>query len=391
MKTKQLSDLKPMTGDIKPISVDERRGRLDKARRLMRENGYQAMFLDVGSGLRYFTGIDHWPSERMIATIVMADGGLTYICPAFEEMRFREMLLIEGEVRVWEEHESPYERVAQALADHGIRSGRIGMEEGVRYFLFDGVRQAAPHLEFTSADAITIPCRAHKSSAEIAIMQRANEITAEVFKYCISHLHEGMMPDEFVANGAAAYKALGISGGIGPQFGKVSAFPHGSSEIEPLKEGDIVLMDSVGRLEGYCSDMTRTIVFGKPNQRQRDIWDLEKRAQAAAFAAAQIGVPCEAVDAAARKVITEAGLGPDYKVPGLPHRTGHGIGLDVHEWHNLVRGNKTPLAPGMCFTNEPMIAIYGEFGVRLEDCFYMTDTGPRFFTQPSPSIEQPFA
>lgn len=199
------------------------------------------------------------------------------------------------------------------------------------------------------------------------------------------------MPDEFVANGAAAYKAQGISGGIGPQFGKVSAFPHGSSEIEPLKEGDIVLMDSVGRLEGYCSDMTRTIVFGKPNQRQRDIWDLEKRAQAAAFAAAQIGVPCEAVDAAARKVITEAGLGPDYKVPGLPHRTGHGIGLDVHEWHNLVRGNKTPLAPGMCFTNEPMIAIYGEFGVRLEDCFYMTDTGPRFFTQPSPSIEQPFA
>ena len=165
MKTKQLSDLKPMTGDVKPISVDERLGRLDKARRLMRENGYQAMFLDVGSGLRYFTGIDHWPSERMIAAIVMADGGLTYICPAFEEMRFREMLLIEGEVRVWEEHESPYERVAQALADHGIRNGRIGMEEGVRYFLFDGVRQAAPHLEFTSADAITIPCRAHKSSA----------------------------------------------------------------------------------------------------------------------------------------------------------------------------------------------------------------------------------
>jgi len=389
----KLTDLKPMTDGVQPITVDERQARLAKARRLMRENGFAAMFLDVGSGMRYFTGIDHWPSERMIAAVVPANESspITYICPAFEEMRFREFITVSGDVRVWEEDESPYERVAQTFADAGIRSGRIGIEEGVRYFLFDGVRKAASHLDYASADPITIPCRAHKSPAELAIMQRANEITSEVFKYCIANLREGMMPDEVVAHGAAAYKALGIAGGLGPQFGKVSAFPHGSSEIEPLKEGDIVLMDSVGRLHGYCSDMTRTVVFGKPNQRQRDIWDLEKRAQAAAFAAAQIGVPCEAVDAAARKVLTDAGFGPDYKVPGLPHRTGHGIGLDVHEWHNLVRGNKTPLAPGMCFSNEPMIAIYGEFGVRLEDCFYMTEHGPRFFTQPSPSIEQPFA
>lgn len=383
-----LSTLKPVIG-VQSITVEERLARLEKARRLMREHNIDALYLDVGTSMVYFTGVDHWPSERMIAAIVPASGGIVYVCPAFEEMRFREMLTIDGEVRVWEEHESPYDVVAGAFKDHGVQ-GTVGMEEHVRFFLFDGVRKAAPHLNYISGDPVSVGCRAYKSPAEIALMQLANNATVDVYKYCISHLREGMSQAEFAANGAAAYKALGVKGGISAQFGKASAFPHGSREETPLREGDVVLMDSVGEIEGYHSDISRVVVFGQPSQRQRDIWNLEKAAQAAAFAAAQIGAPCEAVDAAARKVITDAGFGPDYQVPGLPHRTGHGIGLDIHEWHHLVRGNKTPLAPGMCFTDEPMICIYGEFGVRLEDCFYMTDAGPRFFSQPSPSIEQPF-
>ena len=217
------------------------------------------------------------------------------------------------------------------------------------------------------------------------------DITVDAYKVCISLLREGTSQEEFLDNSAAAHKALGVEGRIYCQFGESTAFPHGSKELTYLKEGDVVLMDGWCTVEGYHSDISRTIVFGEPTQRHRDVWNLEKEAQAAAFAAAQVGVPCEDVDAAARQVITEAGFGPDYQVPGLPHRTGHGIGLDIHEWYNLVRGNKVVIAPGMCFTNEPMIAIYGEFGVRLEDCMYITEDGPRYFTQPSPSIEQPFA
>jgi Xaa-Pro dipeptidase len=222
-------------------------------------------------------------------------------------------------------------------------------------------------------------------------MQRANEITVAAYQACIPLLRAGMTTGEFGRLAAAAYQALGVQGGIGAQFGPGTASPHGSRVPHPLQEGDVVLMDSVCRVEGYCSDISRTIVYGEPTARHREIWALEKEAQAAAFAAAQVGVPCEDVDAAARGVISAAGFGPDYQVPGLPHRTGHGIGLDVHEWTHLVRGNKTPIAPGMCFTNEPMIAIPGEFGARIEDCMYITEAGPVFFTQPSPAIDRPFA
>jgi Xaa-Pro dipeptidase len=281
--------------------------------------------------------------------------------------------------------------VAGILRDRRVAGGSIGIEESVRFFLFDGIRREAPRAAFVSADGVTIPCRCVKSPAEIALMQRAMDITVEAYKACLPLLAAGISQDAFRAAAAAAHKALGAQGGIDCQFGAATAFPHGSKEPAHLKEGDVVLMDGGCTVEGYHSDISRTIIFGEPTQRQRDIWELEKAAQAAAFDAAQVGAPCEAVDAAARKVITDAGFGPDYRVPGLPHRTGHGIGLDVHEWHHLVRGNRTPLAPGMCFTNEPMIAIYGELGVRLEDCMHITDAGPRFFTRPSPSIDQPFA
>jgi Xaa-Pro dipeptidase len=391
MLEEKLAGLKPMTEGISPITVQERQGRIEKARALMAENGIAAMYLEAGSGLFYFTGVRWGRSERMMAAVIPAKGEIAYVCPAFEEARLRELIIFGDDVRAWEEDESPYELIAGIFRDLGIASGRIGIEESVRFFLFDGIREEAPHLEFVSADPVTIPCRAIKSPAEIALMQRAMDITVEAYKVCISLLREGMSQEEFRANSVAVYRALGVEGSISCQFGEWTAFPHGSKEPAYLKEGDVVLMDGWCTVEGYHSDISRTIVFGEPTRRHRDVWNLEKEAQAAAFAAAQVGVPCEEVDAAARKVITEAGFGPDYKVPGLPHRTGHGIGLDIHEWYHLVRGNKTPLAPGMCFTNEPMIVIYGEFGVRLEDCMYITEDGPRFFTQPSPSIEQPFA
>jgi Xaa-Pro dipeptidase len=384
-------DIAALKAGVAPITATEMLGRVDRAQQLMRRNGIDALFLEAGTGLRYFTGVHHWQSERMIAAVIPARGEISYVCPAFEEARFREMLSFGDDVRVWEEHESPYERVVQVLRDRGVAGGVLALDESTRFFLFDGIRRAAPQLHIVSGDPVTIPCRSCKSPAEIALMQRAAAINTAAYRVAISMLHEGMSQPEFAANAEAALKALGVPGGIGAQFGAGTAFPHGTREPQFLREGDVVLMDGVCSLEGYHSDISRVVVFGQPTQRQRDVWHLEQEAQAAAFAAAQIGAPCEDVDAAARKVITDAGFGPDYKVPGLPHRTGHGIGLDIHEWHYLVRGNRTPLAPGMCFTNEPMIAIYGEFGVRLEDCFYMTEDGPRWFTLPSPSITQPFA
>jgi Xaa-Pro dipeptidase len=221
-------------------------------------------------------------------------------------------------------------------------------------------------------------------------MQRANDITIAAYRAALTTLREGMTQVELRNNVGAAYRALGVEGEVAVSFGKHTAFPHGSVEPQKLREGDFVLLDDGCSVDGYQSDITRTTIFGKPSERQRQIWALERKAQDAAFAAAKPGASCHSVDAAARKVITDFGFGPDYKVPGLPHRTGHGIGLDIHEWTNLVRGNQTPLEPGMCFSNEPMIAIYGEFGVRLEDCMYITADGPRFFTKQSPAIDQPF-
>jgi Xaa-Pro dipeptidase len=276
------------------------------------------------------------------------------------------------------------------LEDRGLRTGRVGIEERVRFFVYDGLRRQAPGLDFVSADPVTIGCRSIKSPAEIALMQRANDITVEAYKAALAMLKEGMTKGDFSANAAAAFSALGTSGGIGASFGEQSSLPHGSIKPRTLKEGDVILMDGGCGIEGYRSDVSRTVVFGKPIKKQLDVWNLEKKAQLAAFKAAKAGAPHEAVDAAARKVITAAGYGPGYKIPGLPHRTGHGIGLDGHEWTYLVKGNKAPIQPGMCFTNEPMIVIPGEFGVRLEDDMYITEGGAKWFTEPSPSIERPF-
>lgn len=382
--------LRKMTDGIAPISLDERRARIEKARRLMRENKIEAIYIEPGSSMFYYTGMRWSTSERMFAVVIPARGEIAWVCPKFEEERARELISMGRDIRTWEEDESPYQRVAEIFRDRGLRSGRVGIEERVRFFLYDGIRKAAPTQQFVSATPITAGGRMFKSPAEIALMQRANDITLVAYGATIDSTREGMTQDEFAGNCAAAFRALGVQGGIFCSFGKYTAFPHGSSTPQKLKEGDVVLMDGGCGVEGYQSDITRTFVFGKPTDRQRDIWNLERKSQDAGFAAAKIGAPCEAVDAAARKVLTDAGFGPDYKVPGLPHRTGHGIGLDGHEWTNFVRGNKTPIQPGMCFSDEPTIVIYGEFGIRLEDCLYITPEGPKFFTKQSPSIEEPF-
>ena len=386
-----IRNLKPQTPAPPSITDDERRARIEKARRLLRENDMAAMILEPGSSMFYYTGVRWGLSERLFGVVIPAQGELAYVTPAFEEERARELTKFSNDVRIWHEDESPYAVVAGILRDRGIATGRVGFEEQVRYFVADGITKAAPQLQFALATPVTAGCRMYKSPAELALMQRANDITIAAYRATFPLLRDGMTQREMAQLIAAAITRLGgEGGGAMVLFGVSSAFPHGTINPATLKEGDVVLIDGGTEVEGYASDITRTTVLGKPSQRQRDVWDLEKRAQTAGFNAAQLGAPCEAVDAAARKVITDAGYGPDYKVPGTPHRTGHGIGLDGHEWTNFVRGNKTPLATGMCFSVEPSIIIPNTFGIRLEDCMYMTDNGPKWFTQQSPSIEQPF-
>lgn len=381
-----------LAADAEPITVKEREGRIAKAQRLLFENKMEALVLDCGTSMQYFTGISWWPSERTMVAIIPARGTVKYVCPGFEEDRLRELISIGKEVYAWQEDESPYTLIATVFKDAGISSGTIAMEERLRFFIADGIRKEASHLNYASGDPVTIPCRIVKSAAELALMQKASDITIAAIKAGASKLKEGMSQGDLATIIENAQQQMG---GNNPfalcLFGESSAFPHGSTKPQKLKKGDIVLMDCGCQVHGYCSDITRTIVFGaEPTKRQEQIWNLEKQSQAAGFAAARIGSPCENVDAAARKVITDAGFGPGYKLPGLPHRTGHGIGMDGHEWGNMVKGNKKILEPGMCFSIEPTISIMGEFGVRFEDCVYMTTDGPRWFTQPSKSIQEPF-
>jgi Xaa-Pro dipeptidase len=356
-----IRDLKPMLDGVQPITDAERAARIEKARRLMRDNKLDAIYLENGTSMYYFAG------KRQVgqAWILTAKGDPVWL-PA-----------------------DPVQAAAR-LKDLGVATGHLGLEEQVRFATFDGLRKEVPAIECVSATPVTAGCRMIKSPAEIALMQRANNITIAAYKAALGSLREGMTERELSAWIAAAYRALGAGGYAMASFGKYTAFPHGSIEPQKLREGDMVLIDDGCSVEGYQSDITRTTVFGKPTKRQIDVWNLERKAQDAALAAAKVGATCESVDAAARKVITDAGFGPGYKVPGLPHRTGHGIGLDGHEWTYLVKGNKTKIQPGMCFSDVPMIAIYGEFGLRLEDCMYITENGARTFSRQSPAIDQPF-
>ena len=389
----ELARLGDMTGDLAPITVEEIKQRLARARDLMRAAGIDVLYIHAGTNLLYFAGLDWHPSERLVCALLPVEGELCYVLPAFEASTFRDRMLIEAEIHCWEEHESPHGLVSEVLSAIGSESCRVGVDESTPFFIAEGLREAAQGCDFVSATPVTADCRAAKSASELAIMQLAKDMTLEVHKAAARILRPGISTTEVSDFIDQAHRAVGEAAGSFfciVLFGEATAYPHGVKDPQILKDGDMVLIDTGCELEGYHSDITRTYVFGQPSRRQRQVWDHEHEAQAAAFAAAQIGAPCGSVDEAARAVLEGHGYGPDYALPGLPHRTGHGIGLDIHEWPYLVRSDRTPLAPGMCFSNEPMICIYGEFGVRLEDHFYMTEDGPGWFTEPSPSIDDPF-
>ncbi len=373
-----LAALRPMLDGVAPISLDEHRARLARAQALLVEHGLDALLLGSGTSLRYFTGAVWSVSERFFGLLLTRSGDPAWIAPAFEERRAREQTGVGGDVRTWEEDESPYALMAQILKDRKAVAGRIGIEETTDYAFVDGLAQAAPAARLTSGTPVTAGCRMHKDTHELALMRRACAITLSAHRAVFASLREGLTQAEVAAWSAEAHRRLGMPGGSLVLFGADAAFPHGTSEPQPLRAGDVVLIDGGGRLHGYASDLTRTAVFGKPpSDRQRRLWDLVARAQRAALDAARPGVACEAVDAAARKLIVEAGFGPGYRY--FTHRVGHGMGMDGHEWTYLVKGNTTPLRPGMCFSDEPGLYIPGELGIRHENDFFVTPDGAETF------------
>jgi Xaa-Pro dipeptidase len=385
------SSLRPMTGDVVPISSAERLARVAKAQWLMQRLGYGAILIEPGASLTYFTGVQWHRSERLTAALIPAEGEAVIVTPFFEEPSVRESLTIPAEVRTWQEDEDPLRLVAGALRDRKLAGRPVGVEETVRYFAVDGLQKALPHVEIRNAAPVVRPCRMVKSEHEIALMQKATDITIAAYRYTWPRVERGMGPSDIGAIMNGANVALGGS----PEFelvllGEAAAYPHGSGKPQQVRDGEIVLMDCGCTVQGYQSDVSRTFVFGEPNAEQRKVWDQVRRGQQIAFEAARIGAPAGSVDDAVRRQYEAWGYGPRYKLPGTSHRTGHGIGLDGHEPVNLVHGETTPLAPGMCFSDEPGIYIPGKFGVRLEDCFHMTASGPRWFSTPPSSIDRPF-
>ncbi|MBZ9611918.1 M24 family metallopeptidase [Rheinheimera maricola] len=385
-----LARLSDMTAGVVPITADEFSQRQANACQLMQQQQVDAMLLTAGTNLYYFTGLHWYASERLVAALLLADGSLHYVIPEFERGTIAPLLLLPGELHGWQEHESPYQLCVQLLQGKTV----LALDESAAFFIADGLKTANPALQLTNAAGISAPCRRLKSAAELAIMQRAMDMTLAVHKATASMLYSGITVAEVEAFIDSAHRKVGAAEGsyfVIVLFGGDTAFPHGVAKPKALADGDMVLIDTGCRLHGYLSDITRSYVFGTPSARQREVWQHEKTAQAAAFAAAQLGVACQEVDRAARAYLTQQGYGPGYQLPGLPHRTGHGIGLDIHEWPYLVEGNQLPLAEGMCFSNEPMLVLPGEFGVRLEDHFYMTEQGPRWFTEPARAVDQPFS
>jgi Xaa-Pro dipeptidase len=393
----ELSKLTNMTADVSPISLEEYQQRIAKAQQLMREQNIAALYINAGTNLLYFTGTA-WPaSDRMVGALLPAQGDLVYIAPWFEQNTLDGYMKVKAPVMSWHEHESPFELFVSLLEQNNITQGTISVDESTAFFVVDGFIQSAKSkklsLDFITSKPVTAGCRAIKSAAEIALLQRAKDMTMEVQKAVAKILKPGITVDEVTRFIYQAHVKVGAPKGFSfciVLFGENTAYPHGVKEPKVLEENEMVLIDTGCLVEGYTSDITRSYVFGEANQKQRTVWQHEKDAQAAGFAAAKIGLPCESADVGARSYLETQGYGPDYQVPGLPHRTGHGVGLDIHEWPYLVRGDKTPLAAGMCFSNEPMLCLYGEFGVRLEDHFYMTENGPKWFTEPSHSIDDPF-
>jgi Xaa-Pro dipeptidase len=388
-----LEQLQPLTENPPEIAADEYRQRIQHAQRLMRENDIDACYVNAGSNLRYFTGTQWSASERMVGAVIPAEGEIAYIAPWFEIGTFQDAQVIEAEIFSWHEEEDPYRLFFTVLASRGLTGARqVAICETASVTLFLGLQQYAGDIRLISAQPITGHCRSRKSATEIALMQTANNITLRVQQAAASILRPGITASELIDFVDKAHRKMGTSGSYFciALFGSDSAFPHGVKQPNPLQNNDIVLLDTGCRYKGYLSDITRTYVYGEANERQRFAWQAEHEAQAAAFAVIAPGVPCHKVDDAARDVLVSYGFGPDYQLPGLPHRTGHGIGLDIHEAPYLIRKQQQPLDVGMCASIEPMLCLPGEFGIRLEDHFYVTSEGARWFTPPAKSIDNPF-
>jgi Xaa-Pro dipeptidase len=379
------SDLKSMTKDISHLTPGDFEARMEKARNIMIQKKLDALYLNGGTSLEYFVGIRWGLSERMFALLIPARGEVAYVCPKFEEGRARELVRFGTDIRTWDEDQSPYVLVKEVLLDRKIASGIIGIEPSVREFVVDGLQKACPSAKFVNGDEITQGCRMIKTKKELDYMALAGEITQKAYDAALRTVREGMSQGELSRNVSLAHTRLGASGYGSVSFGPNSAFPHGSIMDRTLKPGDVILIDGGCRVEGFSSDVTRTVVFGKPSEKLQKVWEIVKRAQDAALAAAKPGAPCEEVDAAARKVIVDAGFGPGYKY--FTHRVGHGIGMDGHEYPYLVRGNKLLLQPGMTFSDEPGIYIVGEFGVRIEDVIHIADDGAHFFRNTTPALQ----
>mgnify|MGYP001168826597 CR=1 FL=1 len=374
-----------------PIGIEERQARIANVQRLMRASGVGALLVEAGSSLVYFTGIGWWRSERPTAALIPVEGEIAIVTPFFEAPSIRESLAVPAEVRTWNEDENPLRLVAEWLKQNKLERRPVAIEETVRNFIVDGLQRALPGVKTVSGAPVVRGCRMHKSLAEIQLMQIASDITVAAFRHAAPRIERGMSPQDIGRIIQSATTALG--GESEPPLvllGEASAYPHGSGKPQQVRDGEVVLIDGGCSVHGYTSDISRTFVFGEPSKAQREVWMHVHRGQEIALDAARIGAPAGSVDDKVRAWYTSLGYGPGYRLPGLSHRTGHGIGMDGHEPVNLVHGETMPLAAGMCFSNEPGIYIPGSFGIRLEDCFYMTPDGPRWFSVPPPSIDRPF-
>ena len=383
------AELNNMVKGVEPLTPEDYERRLDKAQQLMAQHKIDGLFLSGSTNLLYFTNVGWGRSERTFGAVLNRKGKPIWVCPAFEKMRAEERIPEGQEVRTWEEDENPYKLIAGIVKDVGAGNGRLALGPTVRSFVYYGLRKDAPHMELVNGDVVTEGCRGIKTEKELAYMDLANKITKLAYKEAFQHLQQGMSAGELAGIIRKAHQQMGVSGGGWPQYGPNSAFPHGSTVVRDLQEGDAIIVDGGCGVEGFRSDVTRTVVFGKPSDKQKRVWEIVKKAQAEALKAVRPGVPCKDIDRAARKVIEDAGFGPGYKY--FTHRLGHGIGLEGHEYPYLVKGNKLKLQPGMTFSDEPGIYIYGEFGVRLEDCFVVTEDGGRILGgMESTAIYKPF-
>lgn len=384
-------ELVNLAASARPISKAERQERIERLQVQLARAGLGAILIEAGSSLDYFTAIQWWRSERITAVLVPVAGEPMVVTPYFEAPSIAEMLAIPAQIRTWNEHDNPMALVAAWLKERKLAGRPIAIEETTREFIRDGLQKALPRARIVSGAAPVRAVRMRKSAAEIALMQVANTITLNAMRHAARRVQPGMTPADLNAMLGEATRRQGgeWDGGL-VLLGEAAAYPHGSRQPQQVREGEVILFDVGCKVHGYSSDISRSFVYGEPGAELRKVWNHVRQGQQIAHETARIGVPCGQVDDAVRRYYESLGYGPGYKLPGLSHRTGHGIGMDGHEPVNLVHLEQTPLDVGMCFSNEPGIYLPGKFGVRLEDCFYMTADGPRLFTELAPSIDRVF-